>query len=357
MRMKMMVAGLAIGAALVCHAAQADEDFQIKLNAGDKAPALDIAHWIKGDKFGGFEKGKFYVVEFWATWCGPCRMSMPHISEMQEKYKDYNVTFIGISDEELDKVKGFLDKPEWAEKTHYTLATDPDKSVYKDYMDAARQQGIPTAFVVGKDGTIQWIGHPMSLDQGGEKSPIEQIVHDRWDAKAFRASFEKELREEYESQKLQMAYIEAARKQDWPGAVKGLDAWIAAQPDNPFPQAMKFKVLLGQMHDSAAAYGMGRSIVAKFGENPMVMNDVAWYVVDDKAVTDRNLEFALEAATKAAAATNHADAAILDTLARVYWEKGDKAKAIEIQKEAVAKAPPGPMADDLKKSLETYQGG
>ena len=70
-----------------------------ELQIGADAPPVDIEHVLKGEAVEEFENGNIYVLEFWATWCGPCRTSMPHISELQEHYKDYDVAFIGISDE------------------------------------------------------------------------------------------------------------------------------------------------------------------------------------------------------------------------------------------------------------------
>src|SRR5579871_321929 len=66
-----------------------------ELAMGDPAPKIMVAKFVKGEPVTKFEKGKFYVVEFWATWCGPCRVSIPHLTELQKKYKD--VTFIGVS--------------------------------------------------------------------------------------------------------------------------------------------------------------------------------------------------------------------------------------------------------------------
>ena len=69
-----------------------------------EAPALDIEHWIQdGNGFfkpvKKFEAGKVYVIEFWATWCGPCIASMPHLAELQNKYRGRDVQVISVSDE------------------------------------------------------------------------------------------------------------------------------------------------------------------------------------------------------------------------------------------------------------------
>ena len=79
---------------------------------GDPAPALKIKEWVKGQpvelKAG---KGKqVYVIEFWATWCGPCRTSIPHLTKLQKKYSD-RVTFVGVTSEKNVKdVQQFVTK-------------------------------------------------------------------------------------------------------------------------------------------------------------------------------------------------------------------------------------------------------
>ncbi len=174
-----------------------------QLGIGSKAPALDIEHWIQdGNGFfkpvTDFSEGKVYVVEFWATWCGPCVASIPHIAELQNKYRGRGVQIVSVSDEDLETVSGLLDR-ENAEvgKTFreitsaYSLTTDPDQSVYKSYMDASGQQGIPTSFIVGKTGLVEWIGHPMELDE-----PLEAVVTDSWDREAFKK--ELKAKEEFE---------------------------------------------------------------------------------------------------------------------------------------------------------------
>src|SRR5262245_14420021 len=67
------------------------------LKVGDPPPPLKADTWLQGNEVKSFEPGKVYLVEFWATWCGPCIMAMPHLAQMQAEYKDKGVTFIGYS--------------------------------------------------------------------------------------------------------------------------------------------------------------------------------------------------------------------------------------------------------------------
>ena len=83
------------------------------LDLGDPVPPLRVRAWLKGTPVQHFEKGSVYVLEFWATWCVPCKAAMPHLSTLAREYKD-KVTFIGIDIKEmkptsLEKVKAFVD--------------------------------------------------------------------------------------------------------------------------------------------------------------------------------------------------------------------------------------------------------
>lgn len=123
-----------------------------------KAAPLKGLTYVKGSPV-AFEAGKIYVVEFWATWCPPCRESIPHLTEIQKHYKDKGVVVLGISSESVGTVKPFVEK--MTDKMEYIVAVDTEGSVGKGYMEAYNQNGIPTAFLVDGKGNVVWYGHPM----------------------------------------------------------------------------------------------------------------------------------------------------------------------------------------------------
>lgn len=141
------------------------------LKVGSKAPAITADKWVKGAEIKSFESGKVYVVEFWATWCPPCVKSIPHLTELQKTHKE--VTVIGMAssehksadgpDKRLEKVEKFVAAK--GDEMNYTVAYDANRAMSKDWMQAAGQSGIPTAFVVGGDGKIVWIGNPLSTEK------------------------------------------------------------------------------------------------------------------------------------------------------------------------------------------------
>ena len=145
---------------------------------GDDAAPLAIAEWVKGAPVDVKDGKAIYVVEFWATWCPPCRASIPHLSELQAKLKNQGVVMVGISDEKADKVKPFV--TEQGAKMDYRVALDQDGQTYKSYMGGFGIGGIPHAFIVNKQGKIVWHGHPMA----GLDEALEAILAGTYDMKA-----------------------------------------------------------------------------------------------------------------------------------------------------------------------------
>ncbi|MGH7242834.1 MAG: redoxin domain-containing protein [Phycisphaerales bacterium] len=140
------------------------------LTVGSQAPRISVDRWLKGAPVNNYERGRVYVVEFWATWCTPCVASIPHLTELQKKYP--NIKIIGITASEQATRAGFDDRLTKAEnfvstqgnRMDYTVAYDGAGTMWSTWMIPAQRGGIPCTFIVGPDGRISWIGHPQ-LDE------------------------------------------------------------------------------------------------------------------------------------------------------------------------------------------------
>jgi thiol-disulfide isomerase/thioredoxin len=163
----------------------------ITLKIGDQAPIIKTNNWIKGNPVTTIDKGKIYVVEFWATWCAPCIAGMPHLSELAEKYKD-KITVCGISIMErgqnpLPKVKRFVDSV--GNKMSYNVAADDNNFMRDNWLKASGEGGIPCAYIVDKSGRIAWIGLPAKMD-----NVLPKILNNSWNIDQERANREEAKR-------------------------------------------------------------------------------------------------------------------------------------------------------------------
>ncbi len=427
-----LVAAFSLACTTALSASFADEKEEKKeedgptLTIGSPAPALDVEHWVSNGhgKFKPvtkFEKGKVYVVEFWATWCGPCVASMPHLAETQEKYAEKGVQIVSISDEDLETVEGFLKRPlpgqeeaesdeekkdekkEAEEKTYgsltsvYCLTTDPDRSVAADYMEAAGQNGIPTCFIVGKSSQIEWIGHPMAMDE-----PLEKVVTDKWDREAYLAEFKKGQERDALMGKISrlmrqgkaddaIAMVAEAKKQaendpetlqllgqielqimitpaiqriqqgEAEEGLKELDEIAKKAPAESRGRiaSLQFRIMMSLDKTDDAA----KLLQAMAGDKtvtPDALNEIAWQVYEAAKETEdfsKPLTAAATAAAEKAAAGSPDSSMILDTLAHLHHLNGDLDKAIEVQERAVKNknAPAAEMNAQMAEFLKELQ--
>jgi len=129
-------------------------------NTGSQLPTLDLSYV----KNAVDPVGKPLLLEFWATWCPPCRKSIPHLNEIYAKYKERGLVIIGVTDEETSVVEPFMQKI----PMNYSVAIDAKGKLGTGF----GIEGIPHALLVNKAGKIVWEGHPMELTD----ADIEKIL-------------------------------------------------------------------------------------------------------------------------------------------------------------------------------------
>jgi thiol-disulfide isomerase/thioredoxin len=160
------------------------------LKPGGKAPEVKVAEWVKGKPFKSYAESDYTVVEFWATWCGPCIEAIPHVTELAKKHAG-KVAFYGVSvwengDDIPGQVKKFV--ADMGEKMDYNVARDDEQAfMAKNWMEAANQNGIPASFLMDKKGTLLWVGHPMDLE-----ATLDEVLAGRFDMAASVKKFDEE---------------------------------------------------------------------------------------------------------------------------------------------------------------------
>ena len=299
-----------------------------ELTIGDPNPGLRLAKFVKGDEVTAPLKDDVTVVEFWATWCGPCRAGMPHISELQREYGD-KVRFIGVTKEDEGVVTEFLGSvapggKTWDEVIDYRLALDDGSWTNNAYMRAANQNGIPCAFIVGQDGIVEWIGHPGSIDQ-----PLKQIVDGSWDRQAAVAEFKQQAMFDKYAQKLNGML----RSGNFDAALSLLDEMEESSGGKSMPLLNNRLMILMMADRAEEASSVRGELIEAAWDDATVLNGVAWETATADNATD--LELALKAAKRASEIREDKDAAILDTLARCHYEMGQLDEAIKVQQKAV----------------------
>ena len=410
-----------IFAATVCvsvNVTHAGDEDETRLTIGSKAPDLDVEHWLS-DNDGMFqhvtriEEDNVYVIEFWGARDIPSIIAMPHLAELQARFKD-EVQIICVSVEDLETVENFLEqevisdqhKRTYADLTNaFCLTTDPDQSVKNDYFLAAGQTATPCAFIIGKTGLIEWIGHPMRMDEA-----LKSVVDDQWDRDKYLLEYneaqekrknavrvlrkreeamglirkalidgdeddaiemidqmlnDKEMaeaksqltiaRQQIRMAKAMRAISELVSDADEVGAIELIDEMLQSEEmaDLKAPlQAQRLQLMIELGHEGSAT--ALREFAEANKENARALNEVAWGIYEQYESKGDIEDDVLEEAKKAAEYAVEAEpnsGPILDTLAHlVYVVEQDLDKAIEIQEKAVKHA--GPQLRELEQFLK-----
>lgn len=122
-------------------------------SVGDKAPVLNITDWLANVPADKSLEGRPIIVDFWATWCGPCIKAVPHFNELKAEFaSNQELLFLSMSDEKPDKINRSLKRIDFKSAV-VTDATGKTR-------EAFQINAIPVTYLIDKAGIIQWTGSP-----------------------------------------------------------------------------------------------------------------------------------------------------------------------------------------------------
>jgi thiol-disulfide isomerase/thioredoxin len=344
------------------------------LMVGDPAPPVRVSAFLKGEPITAFQKGQVYLIDFWATWCGPCRESIPHLTELQKKFGD-KVRIVGVSvwEPREKDVEPFV--REWGDRMGYTVASDrvegitatdeeerSRESVDKGLMSKSylvdsgwAEIGIPCVFLVNGEGRIAWIG-----SGAGDTTPLEgvlnEVVAGRHDLKAAAIAYQKKMEVEAYARGERAKAQEARKVGDFAAAEKHWDHIIALGPDYADAYISKYHLLL--IHKKAAdeaAVFLSQS-AAKL-DWITIMNMTAILADLGRDLKAEHLKAGIEACQLALSKIGQEHTWPLMTMAAMHYRLGENDKAVALVDRALAIAKEGDRKKFLVEKEKYAKGG
>lgn len=317
---------------------------------GDKAPAVKVTKWmtrqpeaLPGDK--GAEKHVF-LVEFWATWCGPCMKSIPHLAELHKKHEKDGLVVLGISNEEPEAISKFLGGKAKALKLElpYFVASDEDMNTQNVWMKDI--DGIPYAFLVDKTGTIIWTGNP--LDVKSLDDSIKKVLAGHFDMEAAKKAAAAAKKADELMGDLKAAFGSGDKEKTF----KILDEIMVLTPQDVRPYLIKRQLLVEfEMEAQVAAWEA--KIEAAMKDSPDGLSQLA-EVELEKSLDQRNAGLLYRSIHRANELTKGQDPDTLALLAKTQCSLGMLDAAIVTQRQVVAMAT-GAMAEESKRVLKYFE--
>jgi thiol-disulfide isomerase/thioredoxin len=296
------------------------------LEIGDKAPSLSTVKWVKGIPV--TPKDTVTVVEFWATWCGPCITTIPHLTKLQKQFGS-NVQIAGLSNEDAATVKPFVEKMGDKMDYHIGLA---DEATHRAYMEGV--EGIPYAFIVDKSGIVVWSGHPASMD-----APLAHIIAGTYDSEKAKKIATTETR---------LQDLLRTRQPDINAVLATIDELLNLDPYHQ--QAISIRIAVGKHQVNPALIRDTLTRIPLSGLTADFANKLAFTQMSEDNFVLRQLDLAAPLIEHALTLEPN-NANYLDTQARYFYTLGQTDRAIATQEKAIAI---DPSDKELAESLRYY---
>jgi thiol-disulfide isomerase/thioredoxin len=141
------------------------ETREITFKVGSEVKDYPEVQWLKGDPITQFDPSKTYIIELWATWCGPCKAAIPHLNDLHRKYGD-RIIIIGqsVMENDLNKVKHFVSGKGDGMSYRVAYAGGGSSDFSQKWLIPAGIEGIPESLVI-QNNKVVWMAHPSSLTE------------------------------------------------------------------------------------------------------------------------------------------------------------------------------------------------
>lgn len=136
-------------------------DVQIGIRIGQRAPDFKLPSLDNEDVSLSDHLGSVVILDFWASWCGPCKLTMPGLEQLAQSMAP-DVVLLGVS---LDRKK--VDASDYLSANNYDaiIALYGSYTLAYNLFQAYGNGGIPKTFVIDREGIIRYVGHPASLSR------------------------------------------------------------------------------------------------------------------------------------------------------------------------------------------------
>lgn len=324
------------------------------LNIGDPAPPLTVQKWVKGQPADRLTKGKVYVVEFWATWCGPCKENIPRLTDLAKKYAG-QATIAGIDIWErtdagdtkyADRVAAFV-KSQGTRMDYLVGMDDAKATIANAWMKAAGEGGIPMSFVIGRDGHIAWMGHVDGLE-----AVLPKVLDGTFDVAAARRQ-----------RTLQVEVFQPVRSamegKEYDKALRLIEAKVAKQPE--LARYFEYDKYSALAHtDLAKAKEMGEGILKVANGEIGAYQMMGSVYASQSDLSPEAYRYGMGLIEEALVKKDR-EYLFLSMAGAVSMFQKDKVKALDYAKRAVAAAEkdphaPAPFIEMLRRNVAKYEG-
>jgi thiol-disulfide isomerase/thioredoxin len=305
------------------------------LMVGDAAPELKYSKWLKGTPVKSFEKDRIYVLEYWATWCGPCIQAMPALSEYARKHPEVTVIAYNVMekvggrpyDSALPNIEKFVKS--MGDKMDFNVAVDDnDQYMHNNWLKRAAINAIPATMIV-KDNKLIWIGTPREMEStiASIKNGTYKVTSEGTDEQ--RAQVAATIQSEEE---MLAPYEKAIAAKDYKAAIAALDKLGVENPNLAYPVAMKKFTTYLDFVDEMLAVDVARKFLSGITIGGNTVGNFGTAIADRTGLKPETYLFGVECfQLYIARAQGDPNPLVYDYIAKCYAQAGDYANAAKNQ--------------------------